>query len=204
MSTFPYTTVLGKLSTFLKKIRDVGVPDKATYKWLESLGFKSKNDRSMISVIKFIGFANQQGVPTERWSQYRGGKSKKILAEGILEGYSELFATYPDACNRSNQELENFFSTRTSSGKQVIQKTVGTFKSLCDLADFSGEDKVKTKATGKSKSIDQPSKSIDIEEGVSFSPSIHIDIQIHISPETTSDQIDKIFSSMQKHIFKRE
>lgn len=33
-----------------------------------------------------------------------------------------------------------------------------------------------------------------------FSPNIHIDIQIHISPETTLEQIDQIFASMSKYI----
>ncbi len=59
----------------------------------------------MIRVIKFIGFANEQGVPSERWSRYRGSQQRRVLAEGIVEGYSELYATYPDAHNRTNAEL---------------------------------------------------------------------------------------------------
>ena len=31
-------------------------------------------------------------------------------------------------------------------------------------------------------------------------PSLHIDIQIHIAPETPAEQIDKIFASMAKHL----
>jgi hypothetical protein len=30
-------------------------------------------------------------------------------------------------------------------------------------------------------------------------PSIHIDVQIHISPESSAEQIDQIFASMSKH-----
>lgn len=32
-----------------------------------------------------------------------------------------------------------------------------------------------------------------------FSPSLHIDIQIHISPQASESQIDKVFESMAKH-----
>ena len=32
-------------------------------------------------------------------------------------------------------------------------------------------------------------------------PSIHIDLQIHISPEATPEQIDQIFSSMKRHLY---
>jgi hypothetical protein len=31
-------------------------------------------------------------------------------------------------------------------------------------------------------------------------PQLHINIQLHVSPETTADQIDKIFESMAKHL----
>lgn len=35
-----------------------------------------------------------------------------------------------------------------------------------------------------------------------FSPAIHIDLQIHIAPETSAEQINKIFESIAKHLFK--
>jgi hypothetical protein len=31
-------------------------------------------------------------------------------------------------------------------------------------------------------------------------PQLHINIQLHISPETTAEQIDKIFESMARHL----
>lgn len=33
-----------------------------------------------------------------------------------------------------------------------------------------------------------------------FAPKLHVDIQIHISPDSTPEQIDKIFESMAKHL----
>ena len=35
-----------------------------------------------------------------------------------------------------------------------------------------------------------------------FAPSLHIDIQIHIAPDASADQIDQIFASMNKHLYK--
>jgi hypothetical protein len=32
-------------------------------------------------------------------------------------------------------------------------------------------------------------------------PSVHIDVQIHISPEANADQIEQIFKSMAKHLY---
>jgi hypothetical protein len=35
-----------------------------------------------------------------------------------------------------------------------------------------------------------------------MNPSVHIDLQIHISPESTPEQIEKIFESIAKHLYK--
>jgi len=32
-------------------------------------------------------------------------------------------------------------------------------------------------------------------------PNLHIDLQIHISPDSTPNQIDTIFASMAKHLY---
>lgn len=34
-------------------------------------------------------------------------------------------------------------------------------------------------------------------------PSLHVDVQVHISPDASPDQIDQIFASMAKHIYGR-
>ncbi len=40
--------------------------------------------------------------------------------------------------------------------------------------------------------------------GPSNEPSVHINIQIHIDPSSTPDQVDQIFSSMARHLYGRE
>jgi hypothetical protein len=46
MAEFVYTTVPGKIKPLLTKIREVGVPSKATVQWLKSIGFKSRDGRA--------------------------------------------------------------------------------------------------------------------------------------------------------------
>ena len=48
MTDYCFTNVVGKLPGLLEKIRDVGVPKKVTVSWLETIGFKSSNDRTLI------------------------------------------------------------------------------------------------------------------------------------------------------------
>lgn len=205
MADFIYTTVPGKIKPFLDKVRQVGVPAKASLQWIKSIGFRSSNDASLIGVLKFIGLVDSSGVPTSNWSSYRGSNHKKILGDAICTGYAELFAVYPNAWEVEVSDIEHVFSTSSSAGKQVISKTVATFNALCECAEFGT---VETHQTTKMHAgplhtpISNPSAQLipsTINNGVN--PSVHIDIQIHISPEASTDQIDQIFKSMAKHLY---
>lgn len=206
MADFGYTTVPGKIKPLLDKIRVVGIPTKATAQWLKSIGFTSSNDVTLLGMLKAIGLVDSSSVPTPVWSSYRGAKHKEILGEAIRKGYAELFAVYPDAWQRSTTDLEHVFATSTTAGKQVISKTVASFKALCDCADFGPAGEVQEQSMHTTSPLHAPV--VDSARGTQVVaaserpvPSIHIDLQIHVSPEATGEQIDQIFKSMAKHLY---
>ncbi len=209
MAEYIYTTVPGKLRSLFTKLREVGVPSKVTVRWLTSIGFTSSNDASLLGVLKFIGFVDASGVPTPKWSNYRGTNYRKVLAEAIREGYIDLFAVYPDAWQRSQTELEHVFSTSSTGGQQVIAKTVSTFKSLAELAEFTpvaaqtdmhmSSGPLHVPVSGPSSGSTTAPLSADRTRG--SGPSVHIDVQVHIAPEASADQIEQIFASMAKHLY---
>jgi hypothetical protein len=203
MSEYVYTTVPGKIKALLAKIKDVGVPQKVTVAWLKTIGFTSSNDSSLIGVLKFIAFIDQSQVPTDQWRRYRGSDGRAILGEAIKKGYSDLFAIYPDAQNRSTTELDNIFSTSSKGGKEVIKKLVGTFKALVAEAEFHDESK-QNELHVEAGPLHAPladQKQINSVHTPGTPPSLHIDMQVHISPDATAEQIDQIFSSMAKHLY---
>lgn len=204
MAEFCYTTVPGKIKTLLSKIRDVGVPNKVTVAWLKTVGFTSSNDASLIGVLKQIGFVDQGGVPTKRWNLYRGANHKAVLGEAIRQGYADLFDVYPDAHERAQTDLSHVISQSSSGGKQVITKTISTFKSLTELAEFSSTadlpDNRPVVEGSQSQTPDLPRPAKDDPSR----PSVHIDIQVHISPEASLEQIDKVFESMARHIYRAD
>ena len=133
---YPYTLKTGSLKKFVQDIPSTGLPQKVTIQYLESLGLKSKNDRSIIPVLKFLKFLDDAGNPTERYKHYRDrSKSKKVLGTAIQEAYASLFRQYSDADKKDNQTLQNYFSTQTGLGKKAVSLTVDTFKALCSIAD---------------------------------------------------------------------
>jgi hypothetical protein len=202
MADFPYTTVPGKLKALLTKIREVGVPPKVTVQWLKSIGFTSSNDASLLGVLKYIGLTDPNGVPTDRWSQYRGANHKKVLGGAVRDGYAELFAVYPNANTRSQDQLDHVFSTSSSGGKQVVAKTVNTFKALAEQAEFVPVNE-QTDLHMSSGPLHTPAADFkhSLPHQTVGGPALHIDVQIHISPEASAEQIDQVFASMAKHLY---
>ncbi len=201
MAEFTYTTVPGKIKPLLAKIQTVGIPPTVTQKWLKTIGFTSSNDGSLIGVLKQIGFVDQGGAPTDRWSQYRGPKSKQVLGSAIKGGYADLYAIYPDADRRTRQELEGVFGTSTKGGKEVISKLVSTFRQLADEAIFEEGDEPPASTLVSAPALHAPVAGASQSAAASGSPSLHIDVQIHISADSGPEQIDQIFASMAKHLY---
>lgn len=136
-------------------------------------------------------------MPTTEWCS----------AKAIRSGYADLYAVYPDAQTRSNTDLQHVFSTSSSAGQQVVVKTVQTFKSLVDEADFPAHA-APTDTTMQTGPLHTPAATEAPQTpqvpSSSSGPEVHIDIQIHISPESSAQQIDKIFESMAKHLYGRK
>jgi len=205
MSDVIYTTVPGKIQTLLSKVKQVGIPPKVTHAWLKTIGFTSSNDSTLMGVLRVAGLIDSSGVPTARWSQFRGARGKEVLGEGIRQGYSELYAVYPDAHARSNFDLENVFSSSSKAGKQAIQKAVSTFKNLAAEAEFKYHA-AEADTHFESETLHAPA--VDLKSAAKFAsnssaPSLHIDIQVHVSAEASPEQVDQIFASMAKHLYGR-
>jgi len=207
MVDIPYTSNTGKLKEFLSTIRTIGVPNSASQDWFQQIGFKSSNDRPILRVMRFINFVDSTSKPTDFWKQYRTDNHKKILAQGVKQGYKELFDIYPDANTRSTKDLNNFFTSKSSAGKQAIDKTIQTFKILCELADFNGMDSQEEIATNYTDASVEQSAPRDQVTLKMRSPSkesgatININIQLTL-PETTDSKVyDNFFAAMKNHLF---
>jgi hypothetical protein len=203
MAEITYTKVPGKLKDLLTKIRTMGVPPKATNPWLQSIGFKSSNDSSMLPVLRQIGLIGQGGEPTQTWQDYRGKDHQSVLARCIKTGYADLFQTYPDAPTRSNKDLEHFFASKTKAGQVAIGMTVNTFKMLCQLADFGGGvevEEVEFEDDAEEPVSERKGGKPEVKRRSAGGSTININIQLTL-PETTDESVyEKFFAAMKKHL----
>lgn len=201
-----YTTVPGKISDLFAKIRETGVPNKATNDWLKTLGLRSSNDRSLLSVLKQIDFVDSNQVPTPAWKQYRGADHKAVLGRAITVGYADLFQTYPDAHNRSNTDISHVFSTKSDAGKQAIDKMVSTFKNLAALAEFSNMPAAAAghPLTDDNSPVGAGEASTPITAPIAPTASrLAVNVNIALTlPETSNDAVfAAFFKAMREHLF---
>jgi Family of unknown function (DUF5343) len=103
----------------LTAIQTTKVPPQFDKQFLESLEFKSPSDQKIIGVLKALKFISNEGAPTKRYCAFLDRtQAPAILAEAIIDGYSDLFHAHIKAQTNSDP----------------IDPT--TFAELCRLADF--------------------------------------------------------------------
>ena len=210
---YPYVMSTSKLREFLEQLKEIGVPNIINQKFLESLGYKSKNDRRFTHVLQFVGLIDDSGSPTQAYrATLRNGESgRSQFARLIRDSFAELFATYPDAYRKDNEALQNFFIAHTDLGSKAVQSTAGTFKTLCSFADFEDENEQTPpiKEDLGSEPPPPPEKSEDVTTGnnnfsINRTQPLVINVNIQLELPTTSEAkiYDELFASMAKHILR--
>lgn len=190
-----------------------------------SMGEASANS-NLIGPFKKIGIIDDDGKPTDLAYDWRDDHKYQFVCETLIEKYypqevRDLFHS-PDA---NHQQLTNWFMSHARCGEPAAKMFARFYLLLlkADLkeADASKESKANTPKAATKKRTTKPAATaaeskipVASPEHVasstpsarpaittfSNSPELHINIQLHISPESSAEQIDKIFESMAKHL----
>lgn len=172
---------------------------------------------NVIAPLKVLGIIGDDGKPTDMAWDWRDDTKYPQVCEQIIE------ATYP-------QELRDLFHSPDSAlaavtawfmrsakvGESAARKYGQTYLMLLqgDLTAAAATNK-KQRSTKPPASSSSPKKVAPKKEAPKkpeqrevppapqengFVPRLHIDVQVHISPDSTPEQIDKIFEAMAKHL----
>jgi hypothetical protein len=197
MSTAIYTPTPASIGKFLAHIQEAGVPQKVTTRHLQSVGFKSTNDRQLVTIMKGIGFIDQAGNPTDTWKAYKDkGHAKTVLAGALRVAYADLFSTYPDAYRKDDEALYNYFASKTGLAKATVDLMVRSFKAFCERADFESEG-----PTVPPPAAVNPPLASNGRANAAQVPSVNINIELHLPPTDDADVYEKLFAAMKKHLF---
>lgn len=209
-----YTVKPGSIPAYFEALLNAEAPDRFTTRFLESLEFKSTNDRLFINVLKELGFIDTDGVPKDRYYHFLDrDKSAQVVADGIKESYSDLFAINKNAHELSTEEVKNKLRTlyKGSKKENLIGRIASTFTALCEYADFSRVSKSVEEKEEKKKGVQPKDKEASIEkdakgnEGKVHEPKLALDsLQYHVNivlPESRDQAVyDAIFKSLRDHL----
>lgn len=204
MADYPYTYTIGKLEEFLRKIPAIGVPPTVTGKWLEGVGLKSEHEQRIIRVLRGIGFIDAQGKPTDRWKAFRNrDQAGAVMASALRGAYSDLFAIYPDAHMRDDNELRDYFRAHSEAGDRAVQAMVATFKTLARFANFDDAPADEFDSADASQSVAISSSTITKPSTRTTSQSpivINVNIQIAVPESEKPEVYDRFFEALRRHI----
>ena len=207
-----YTLKTGAIPAYFDAILGAEVPERFSINFLRNLEFTSSNDRVIIAMLKELGFLNADGVPQERYYQFLDkSQSYHILADGIKEAYSDLFAVNKEAYKLDVNGTYNKLRTLYQGTKKdtVIKNIAKTFVALCDIADFSKlkapKDEEKPRTGDKSRRNSETQNTDALKDKGVAGKGVSVDsLQYHINlvlPETRDQAVyDALFKSLRDHL----
>jgi len=188
-------------------------------KSLLSMASDNSANSNIITPMKRLGLVDEENKPTSLANQWRIDDTYGKACEAILKAVypQELLDLFPNELVDRNSARTWFMSKGVGQG--AADKMIALFILLKEgkVKDKKASPAKKTnaptstketkKATNTRTKTDIRAKSIVVEPTVpnaapvSNRPNLHIDLQIHISPESTPEQIECIFASMAKHLY---
>src|SRR5205809_7197627 len=107
-----YTLKPNAIPAYFDALLDARPPERFSLKFLENLGFTSTNDRLFIGILKDLGFLNRDGAPQKRYFDFLDRhQAKAVVAEGIREAFSDLFAINTKAQEFTVDQAKNKLRT---------------------------------------------------------------------------------------------
>jgi hypothetical protein len=205
------------------------IPGVVTANYVASV-LKMKEDSARANVLtglKLAGVVDKDGKPTERAKAWRDDERYAAVCREIRdECYpEELRSAFPNPSEDADG-VTRWFANHTGGGEAVVEKKV-KFYLLLNEGDVSKaaelakpvERAKQPKAvaapravsatrntsgpTGATPEVKVPERATVVRRDDTSAPSIHINLQVHISADASTDQIEQVFSSMARHIYKK-
>jgi hypothetical protein len=185
------------LGAILDKMASAGTPPKFTHEFLRSnLGFTSSGDRSVVRVLRALGFLTPDAVPTPRYNDFRdAGRRGAALAAGPREGWADVFLSDQGAHSRSPSELKELFKNITGKGESAAEKMASTFKILAERASWTDEP---LRAPEAEMPVEREHEFAATTDGAALR--LHHDIHIHLPPTSDVAVYTAIFRALRQEL----
>lgn len=203
------------------------IPGTVTASYLSSiLNMQERSaTNNIMPYLRQLGIIDAEGKTGERATLWRDDIDyPRVCDEMRKEVYPQELLDIPCVTDDDREAIKRWFARTTGTGESTVGKISAFYFLLCDK-DPSKEPTTSKQPNGiKAKTASRSSKKLVINEAEDnpkkdaqnhqvgagnnqFAckpniPALNINLQIHISSDASPEQIEKIFESMSKYIYK--
>jgi Family of unknown function (DUF5343) len=210
-----YVLNYGQLAEVFRRIAEGQAPDKFTVQYLKDLGFTSSNYRAVIPLLKTLGFLTPDGIPTNRYLEYRNpAQSRRVMGDAVHEAYGDLFTIKANPTESDFDLIEGKFRSALNATTNTSKYMASTFYALLELADTETpvglteppkvqQGKLEERNEVSTKPPASPHVAVSekaIGNSHSQSTALHYNIQIHLPATKDVEVFNAIFKSLREHL----
>lgn len=225
--SYPYMTA-GQWFGVRAKLRQ-SVPSSVDVDWvMAALGTSEKGARNVLPQLRAVGLIDTDGRPTDLALDLRDDNEYANACKKILEElYPENLRAAWDNPADEPTSVAAWFMRNAHTGQAAAMNQAKLYLTLLKGELPSPEAAKKAaakkatpgpakKATAANSAKEMKTSTDVVHEasnkqptpptpaGAGLGPSLHIDMQIHISADASDSQIDTVFKSMAKYLYGRE
>ena len=174
---------------------------------------------NVVPYLKDMGLIDNEGRTLDLAKAWRDDEQYPEVCAKMRENiYPEDLITAIPNPTEDRAAVERWFANQTGAGTAAVKRMAAIYIVISEAdahkkPQKNGRKKIKTVKkkdsvnSDKVKLASHPPKSTMSQAPLPgpppAAPGLNINIEIHISSDATPDQIDKIFESMARHIYKR-
>lgn len=196
----PYLSSNKNVPVLFNKIGSAKIPDKFTHEFLQkTIGLTSTNYRSLIPLLRNLGFLDQSGTPTMAYRLLKGDQRAVAAAEGIRNAYQPLFDSDTNAHELGGDKLKSLIAQVAGTDDDMTARIASTFSALVKLGDFNAviDEQQKEKKT-KHDAADDSDETESDRRPKGLRTEFHYNIQVQLPSNATEETYLNIFNALRK------
>jgi len=204
--SLPYLASNKNVGELFNKIASAAVPSKFTQDFLATtIGLKGTNDRSLIPLLRNLGFLDQSNTPTSTYSLLKSKDRRSgAIAHGIRTAYKPLFNANEEAFELTGEKLKSLIAQIAGTDDDMTARIANTFSSLAKVADFKAEQPAAADGKKKKEKEDDEESDTDIHSAKlraqvpGLRPEFQYVLQIQLPSNGSEDTYLNIFNAIRK------
>jgi hypothetical protein len=194
-----YLASYKNVDKLFEKIESAKAPEAFTNAVLtDTIGLKSKGDRSLINMLKKMGFLDPTGRPTEKYGLLKNKNVKKAaIADALRAVYAPLFEANEKANELNQEDLKGLIAQITGSDKNIVGQIAYTFNAIAKNADFTKSAKLEDRKDDD-KGEDDGTKPTIPPKPTGLRTDFHFNIQVHLPANGTEETYLNIFNALRR------